>query len=358
MRRCLLALVAIALCAADASADKLKVPSQYPTIRSALIPAMPGDIIVIDEGVYHESDLYLELKHDVTVKGIGKVVIDAGGITTGLWINACADLTVKNLRFLNAGIEGIDIQNSEHVSIEGCVIIGPGAEGIRVTSSSAIRIVDCTIRETGAHAVHLAASDSVVSGNVITDLSGVAGVHVDAIQVVVTGNKFIDIHDSAVEVVVPSEPSRVVISDNTIKRAVFGIRVDNDVVGVTVTGNRIEQPSSYGIYVDGGAHSVTNNQVLEATDRGIYVRADVSSVARNVVLEPAVDGFYIAGSMNTIAENVVKKAGTRGFVISAAAEQNFLCDNVAKKSAAYDLTDYSPVGANTFVANTFVVVSP
>ena len=72
-----------------ALADTLQVPSDFPTIASALKAADDGDKILLATGTYFESNLYIEdpniqIIGDVNPDGTPSVIIDGSKSTKGI----------------------------------------------------------------------------------------------------------------------------------------------------------------------------------------------------------------------------------------------------------------------------------
>jgi hypothetical protein len=106
----LLASVALlAGCGGDGGWVARDVPGRYATIQAAVDAARPGDVVRIAPGVYDQSVVIPEAKHDVVVRGEdrNRVVVD-GGRRRGVGIEvrgagtAIENLTVR--RFRTAGI--------------------------------------------------------------------------------------------------------------------------------------------------------------------------------------------------------------------------------------------------------------
>ena len=82
--------------------DALQVPQEYPTIQAAVDAAEPGDLVLIDEGVYKEAvDVTTE---DVTIRGVdrNKVILDGEfTLENGVRILETDGVVVENMTARN-----------------------------------------------------------------------------------------------------------------------------------------------------------------------------------------------------------------------------------------------------------------
>lgn len=84
------------------SLDALQVPQEYPTIQAAVDAAEPGDLVLVDEGVYKEAvDVTTE---DVTIRGVdrNKVILDGEfTLENGVRILETDGVVVENMTARN-----------------------------------------------------------------------------------------------------------------------------------------------------------------------------------------------------------------------------------------------------------------
>lgn len=80
----------------------LQVPSEFPTIQSALDAAQPGSTVKVAPGIYHER---LQLREDVDLVGAGwrKSVIDAGGSGDVITADGVHNFLVKGFTLRGSG---------------------------------------------------------------------------------------------------------------------------------------------------------------------------------------------------------------------------------------------------------------
>jgi plastocyanin len=91
---------------ADASGSVRRVPRQYPTIQSAVDAADPGDLVLIDRGVYHEE--VTVTTPSLTLRGLDRnqTIID-GDFVRGNGVAVLADgVAIENLTARNAVLNG------------------------------------------------------------------------------------------------------------------------------------------------------------------------------------------------------------------------------------------------------------
>ncbi len=93
----------VLLVASFAQARTIRVPSEHPTIASAIDAAVRGDVVEIECGTYYEHDLVM--KSGITVRGAGGpvpcVTIDAELLGRGFLVDECDSTTVfEGLRIL------------------------------------------------------------------------------------------------------------------------------------------------------------------------------------------------------------------------------------------------------------------
>lgn len=127
--------------ALSADADELHVPSQYPTIQSAIDAATDGDEIVIAEGVYRELLDGQNKSLTYTGAGMGLTVLsgdlDEDGVADGdvLTINTDTATVHPTVTVTGIGIErgvnGIIAEQLGSLSIDACAFRGQSARAIQ-----------------------------------------------------------------------------------------------------------------------------------------------------------------------------------------------------------------------------------
>ena len=78
-------LLALFFLASTCTASTIYVPGDYSTIQAAVNAASPGDTVIAYNGTYYEN---VEINKQLTVRGVGIPVVDAGGNGNAITISA------------------------------------------------------------------------------------------------------------------------------------------------------------------------------------------------------------------------------------------------------------------------------
>ncbi len=121
-----MAITAVAMASSAARAATLCVePSGHggckTTISAAVAAANPGDVIRVDEGVYHE-DVIIQKSLSLLGESPRNTIIDATGLLNGV------------------NVDGIGAPNLAHVIVSGFTVRNANAQGIVVTNASDVLI--------------------------------------------------------------------------------------------------------------------------------------------------------------------------------------------------------------------------
>ncbi|MEE9252539.1 MAG: nitrous oxide reductase family maturation protein NosD [Thermodesulfobacteriota bacterium] len=181
-------------CSAVAEIHTVSLRGGYSTIAQAVSAASDGDIVVVEDGVYRER---VVIDKPLTLKGVGRPVIDGGGEGTVLSISA-PGCVVKGFEIRGSGsslnsedggisldgasgtliedntihdiLFGIYLRNSPNTTVRGNVVVGKElpiasrGDGIRIWYSSGTRIEENHI--TGTRDVVIWFSDkTLIKGN-------------------------------------------------------------------------------------------------------------------------------------------------------------------------------------------------
>ncbi len=95
----------------SASAAKIHVPADYPTIQAAVTAAGAGDIILVSAGTYSESQIVIAKPLMVLGAGADVTIVDGGSVSglpdVGLVrITAGGNVTLSGFTLQNAGDSG------------------------------------------------------------------------------------------------------------------------------------------------------------------------------------------------------------------------------------------------------------
>jgi len=152
--------------------------SPLKTIQSAIDKALPGDIIMIEEGSYNESLVISSINSDpekpLIIKALGKVILsndniklDEGEVSIAPLETPISDPKHPYHPYFHGAI--IRIDHSENVEIDGITVVNSSWFGISVFNSSSIKIENCKVDNTGASGIYVLKSTNVsVIGNEVT----------------------------------------------------------------------------------------------------------------------------------------------------------------------------------------------
>ncbi len=313
---------------------KIAVPTEQPTIQQAIDVAQEGDVITVQAGTYLER-LVLDHVTGVTIKGVGKVVIDAGATGNALKMTKCTDVVLKGLHFTNSASHAVYVYNSLGPTIEHCEVSGAKGDGIRLEYTLGSRIANNEIHD--------------VAGNGIKDaIGGFAPIPADD-EIVHN-----DVHDvGSTGIILTGAVHHVVRANRVLRSGAAGISVDS--TECEIRANKVRSTTGDGIAVKGHGHFVVKNDVRHAGADGLHTECANLRCAKNRVTGSIDDGVDVRGTESDFAKNVVKKSGDNGFEMNAA--PNEVVKNRATGSDAYDLLDVS-TGDNVYLRNVFPRVGP
>jgi len=154
------------------------------SLYTAVSNAMPGDTIVIHEGIYCEN--YLIVRKPLKIIGADRdrVILDGKGLGGfGIYVVGTKNVEIANLTIRNFGVDniaisgyrisGISIVNSENILVRNCHLYNDTsmsaglARGstIGVYSSSNVTIVNCIIHRSECEAVGIFSSSKCLVAN-------------------------------------------------------------------------------------------------------------------------------------------------------------------------------------------------
>lgn len=354
MRQGYLALMFVMALAGSAAAGEIRVPQDQPTIQAAIDAAVADDVVIVSKGNYKE-DVSIVGRADLTIEGKGAVVIRATG--TGLLIQASHGISVTGIA-VKGGTRGIDVTESNDVTIEKFAVSGTEQEGVRADDSTDIRLLNGRVRGTGNDAVLFGAFDPVTSCQITgvkVSHSASDGIDVLGTNVVVSQCKVSHVGDDGFQSEVGSGPVRFENCTMTDAESDgFYIRAPDTVV----TGCTAKGCGDDGFDVEGAGSHLENCTAKGSRDRGFGIN-DTNGI--QLVSCSAVgnggQGFELMNVDNSTVETcTAKKSGEEGFSLGGTSSGNTLTGNTATKSGTFDLTDSSE-GPNTFMDNDFKSIS-
>lgn len=160
MRRALYLVVACLL-AANAQADVLNVPGDYPTIQAAIDASAPGDEIVIAAGSYDVANPHVLPQGGLSFRGTGEVALSgsAGGAFFDILDPQDQDhFRFEHLRFVtnNIGIRTPVPSNpfpETHLEVVDCTFVDNNV-GISARNTGNLEVADCRF-EGGGEGIYM-----------------------------------------------------------------------------------------------------------------------------------------------------------------------------------------------------------
>ncbi len=392
---------ALALLAAPAGADTLKVPGDFATIQAAIDAAQPGDTIDVAKGTYAEAVVFLA-RTNITMRGKGFPRIDGGGGAVPLCIDGSTDITILGFVLANGAPASVDVAGSTRATILKCTIDG-GTTGIRATQCSELVIAKCKIADTQDDGIHgeglslgtieknsiadtggdgIALSEDAVttttstqvSKNKIVRATGTS-LHVEGDDNEIVSNQVSD--GGGVGVVVGRNgggAGNAVQKNKVVRGAGDAYRIGGS--EALVEKNQTQDSGDEGFDVVGNQHRFLKNKILRCDDEGFEISDSTGSLFEknvvvqaeddafdirtgtsactfrmNVVAKPSDAGFEIDGTGHLFESNKVAKAGEYGFDVETGGHT--FTKNTAGGSGLIDLRSDVPENANTYSGNKF-----
>lgn len=354
----LLALALVAASATVAGATTRKVPQQFPTIQAAIDPSAAGDTVLVSAGVYKENLDIVAALNGLTVRGIGKVILDArpnGAAGTGPGMNiGVDDVRIENLTVRhglggmygggivitgeNARVKNVVVQSCEkagiHVTgtfarIENCRVLGCRDMGIVVVGNDAT-ITKCQVRQCDGTGIDVTGDRVTISKCVVKNIEDDSGIEVTGAQAKIIGNTVLDPDGDAIDVA----GNEFEIRGNTVRSGqdTSGIRVASGLNGV-VTNNTCIDCHESGIEIVFGAslNEISKNKVLRCGaegDPGILISGAFCNVFGNVVSESVSAGIHVGGNFNIVDDNKISNTFSDGIFVQGSGTK--LDGNVVK----------------------------
>jgi nitrous oxidase accessory protein NosD len=125
--------------AVGATADTLRVPSDFPTIQAAVDAAGPGDVINVAKGTYDET-VVISGKSQLTLRGKAKPTIDGGDAGVPLRIEGSQGIEVDGFALADGFEDDLQIVGSSGVTVRRCELDGGALDGINVDDSTDVLI--------------------------------------------------------------------------------------------------------------------------------------------------------------------------------------------------------------------------
>ncbi len=287
----------VCLCREAVSETIIVKPGEFADsdLQNALLAAKPGDIVLIEPGIYYPMDRLSPLADGLPGKPI---VIRAKSRGTAV--------------FKAMGNKyGFLLENRKYIEIYGLVLEGYAGCGIKLMASTDCKIVHVTVRESGSHNISVMAGQKIYIENCVSQASNACGI---ALIADAGGNP-------------------------GYRHMVKGCKVANNKnQGILVTGNFSEivnnnceengsrAPLDHGIYCIGNGNRIVGNMCFNNPfGSGIRVGSRNHIISRNICRGNGRSGIVVAGSNDThtllIEENRLQENSLDGLEINAAEYQ-------------------------------------
>lgn len=353
-------LLSLAPAALDARGGTVRVPQDWPTIQQGVDNAIDGDVIKIQAGTYNET-VTLTSRNDLTLQGMGKVIIDAGASGAPLTLNICTGVTVKNLRLQNTTINhGLQIGASIDIRVIRCSVRNVGVHGIFLSLNRGVRIENCTVKNAALDGIHILSDDCVVRNNRIHD-SGWEGIQVFGERNSVLGNR---VENSGTFGILLSDfgtpCTNTLIQGNDIRTTmVVALQFSSMADGCTVIGNSIRDGGTDGINVGSlsTGNVVRQNRISRAGNIALAVSGTGNLISANQVKKSGSHGISVSGDDNLVTTNRSTRNSWNGMNVLSC-EGNLFTDNRSSRNGQYDLRDTTSDGDNTYAGNRFDTIAP
>jgi parallel beta-helix repeat protein len=331
--------VCLGITTAEASTIVVKPGTPIATIQQGINAAANGSTVKVMPGVYAESVDIPMNKSNVTLVGVGKVVIDArapGGGAIGPGIAIVANgVTVRGLTIrhassfngeLGSGVRaaGNDLRfeklRIEHSSSQGLYVDGDHAI-VRlctfVTNESAIHVVGNAarveqndVRMDGGDGVIVSGNGAIVRKNTIKNIEDNSGISILGADALVESNVIRGVESYGIDV----SGVHAIVRKNKVAHARLedGIAVSG--AEALVEGNVVEQVGAVGISVASDDGMVRNN-VVRGSGQDEFAMAVVGAgadVLKNTLQDGFGGGVHVGGTGLSCAGNVITRCGFEG----------------------------------------------
>jgi nitrous oxidase accessory protein NosD len=159
------------------------VTAPFRTLQKAVSVLQNGDIIVLLPGTY-TAGATLTDRQNVTIRGIGTVVLDGTGKDFGILFRRMNGLVLDNLKIRNCVVDGVYGENSRNLTVIDSEFSNNGKTGLLVVWTSDVLIQSCTaFNNQLEHGIYLArGGDRYTVRNCRLFGNGFAGLQINAVS--------------------------------------------------------------------------------------------------------------------------------------------------------------------------------
>lgn len=277
----------------------IRVTTDYPTIQAAVDAALPGDEILVADGVYHEQ--VTVSSNFLRITGGEKTVLDgAWTLDTAFTLNDTSGVEIRSFLIKDYKTDGVDILgNGMANAVTQTRLINIGDSAVRQDAAATdSRIAGCSVSgaETGVldagsrlcvegcRILYCRTGISCADSSVDAEISGSAvngnatGISTGGVRTRISRNEICENRSNGISV----SGSDCLIEGNDVHGTVSYAAIDWMGEGGTVRGNRVCFNGSYGISAGStGIGSILGNEVCDNADIGILLTQPGNVVADN-----------------------------------------------------------------------------
>jgi cytochrome c peroxidase len=180
-------------------------------IQAALDRAIPGDVVEIKPGVYHEA--LLLNTNNITLRGLSengqRAVLDGQNKLTDALISSSHDLTIEGLAVRDYVNNGLTIHGSRNVTFRNLVVDNTGLYGIYPVECQGVLVENCVASKIKDAAIYVGQSRDIIVRNNEAH-SSVTGIEIEnSVNSLVENNYCHDNTAGMLVFLLPNNPSKV-----------------------------------------------------------------------------------------------------------------------------------------------------
>lgn len=262
------------------------------------------------------------------------------------------DVIIANNTVMNTGAEGLEVQSAQNVTLVGNTVDGAGASGILVWTNTAEALpVTRDIAVVGNTVLNSSQVDSAAAGIRLDD--GVESVTISGNTVRGGGHRAEGILINSLG---PRHNNVTCVGNTVTGTPSFGIHIGGS-NNVIVDGNVVAASGSVAVYADANIAglTITDNEVSgTVTGQGISIGGAATDVivAGNYIVGSAAEGVSSAGALNlSISNNTIRRAGASGVNVRPATGTS-ISGNVVADCAGFGILCSS--GSNVRISDNTV----
>lgn len=303
---------------------KLRVTADYPTIQAAVDAASPGDVILVDKGIYHESVTIA--KDGINLTACEAVTLAGGFELEDGFVVSGADVGIEGFCVREFNASGFFCHDARRLALQNCTAENCGTDGIYLTRCEGVRLLCCNFSANGICGLEAYDTPDLLAAECRIISNGGSGVRCD----------------SAAPGAGVTLRGCEVARNNGI--GVWGLRcnlglIECDIMGNTQNGVQLDDcPGSLiecgsvtgqwgdGVVVCSDRCEIKNCRIASNEGTGLYITGTGCQVTGNLICRNEANGIFLRGVRNNVCTNTVTQ--NTPFDILRAAPNNTLRNNV------------------------------